>query len=79
MSDTATINGASPAMPLSDDEMSVMLCQDGISPNGLTKREYFAGLAFQALTSNSAASGTSVEFAQAAVICADALLKELAK
>lgn len=50
---------------------------------GLTKREYFAGLAMQSLLQGSATEillgRTGVTFSDHAVRCADALLAELGK
>ncbi|ROI05488.1 hypothetical protein EGI16_03625 [Chryseobacterium sp. G0240] len=47
---------------------------------GLTIREYYAGLAMQGMKSNPNLSGLSVEFiAEQAVKVADALIKELLK
>lgn len=46
---------------------------------GLTKREYFAGLAMQAILSNPDLSGHVSQKASSAVSAADALLKELDK
>ena len=43
-------NGKQSAFPL-DGEVSNQ-CGNGTSPTGLTKREYFAGLAMQGLMSN---------------------------
>lgn len=44
---------------------------------GLTKREYFAGLAMQGLLANQRLSATEQEVASASVILADELLKQL--
>ena len=46
---------------------------------GLTKREYFAGLAMQGWCGNQHREGTSVQYAIAAVAAADALIAELNK
>lgn len=47
---------------------------------GLTKREYFASLAMQALLSDSQLNGyTPQQYAEGAVEYADALIKELNK
>lgn len=50
---------------------------------GLTKREYFAGLAMQGLLANSAYNKsvevTAANLSLAAVICADSILAELEK
>lgn len=48
------------------------------SNNGLTKREYFAGLAMQGLCVNDGFP-TNEKLACAAVVIADALLEELSK
>ena len=46
---------------------------------GLTKREYYASLCMQGLISNSANKASDFEIARVAVVCADALIKELNK
>ncbi len=46
---------------------------------GLTKREYFAGLAMQGILSHSFGRGDSTELAIESIKLADALLKELEK
>jgi hypothetical protein len=46
---------------------------------GLTKREYFAGLALQGLIARPNTKGTPTEYGNTAVIHADSLLKELDK
>lgn len=73
-------NADMPAMP---QEWEAYV--EGGAPSGLTKREYFAGLAMQALVSdivNAEANGyevTSDQTAKEAVSQADALLAELEK
>lgn len=49
----------------------------GILQTGLTKREYFAGLAMQGLLSNQRLSATEEELAKASIEVADELLKQL--
>ena len=44
---------------------------------GLTKREYFAGLAMQGMLSNSRMEGSTVDLAKAAVKVSDEILKQL--
>ena len=44
---------------------------------GLTKREWFAGLAMQGMLSDPKQAGSSDEIAHYAVYAADALIKEL--
>jgi hypothetical protein len=46
---------------------------------GLTKREYFAGLALQGLLSDTNVRGTGTEIIKASVLYADALLEKLDK
>ncbi len=53
---------------------------DGVHQKGLTKREYFAGLAMQSLISKTGLSGGTKQYdimVRHATYCADALLKEL--
>lgn len=53
---------------------------DAAHQHGLTKREYFAGLAMQGLLSREAPNGfNSAQYAGWAVSYADALLEELEK
>lgn len=53
------------------DQNSVML--------GLTKREWFAGMALQGWCANKSRDGESKMYAVAAVAAADALIAELSK
>lgn len=57
--------------------------EDNGSPSvthlGLTKREYFAGLAMQGLLSNSERIGTADRYAEISIEFADELLKQLEK
>jgi hypothetical protein len=46
---------------------------------GLTKREYFAAMLMQGITSNATTRSNPQDIAQASVAAADALLAELAK
>ena len=65
-----TENGQEPAFQLSVSDL--------IFYNGLTKREYFAGLAMQGILADGQTD--EIKFiAQAAVKVADALLEELSK
>lgn len=53
---------------------------DGIKPEyGLTKREYFAGLAMQGILAGAFGQGTTGQCVELSVEYADALLEELAK
>jgi hypothetical protein len=52
---------------------------EGAHQKGLTKREYFAGLAMQGMLSNPETYGDREIMMQVAVENADALLKELHK
>lgn len=82
-------NSDMPAMPsaikVQDSDGSMRYLGDGFCQSaGLTKREYFAGLAMQAYLSGVLADGKSFspsdeEVAQESVAYADALLKELEK
>lgn len=63
-------NGNYPAFPIEN------------ACHGLSKREYFAGLAMQSYIISLSASGNDTRYenvAMAAVNCADALLAELSK
>ena len=53
-------------------------CEE-VSHFGLTKREYFAGLAMQGLLSNSERIGTADRYAEISIEFADELLKQLEK
>ena len=82
-------NGDLPAMPLSGDAYSnfaVAVCDTNVSYDpecqGLTKREYFAAMAMQGVTSlpKFDSDPETIEMAAKwAVNCADALLSELSK
>jgi len=87
-------NSDMPAMPLTGDAYQDFAGYDGTrrtsyNPEcqGLTKREYFAGLAFNGLISDTATTFASVQegeapakrIAKMSVNLADALLKELEK
>ena len=73
-----------PAMPLSGDAYTNVASLDGTQNTsydpeclGITKREYFAGLAMQGLLADSYRQGAVSEMGKASVMAADALLKEL--
>ncbi len=69
-------NGEEPIYPVKEDGFH----NENARCIGLTKREYFAGLAMQGLITNPNYSGTSwEELAQKAVICSDKLLTQLSK
>ena len=71
-------NGKQSAFPL-DGEVSNQ-CGNGTSPTGLTKREYFAGLAMQGLLANQAFHRLdSKQVAELSIRRADELLKQLEK
>lgn len=70
-------NANNPAMPLGEGRVNLATVNQ--SACGLTKREYFAGLALQALTVDAETTDTPQNFAKGAVILADALLAELEK
>jgi hypothetical protein len=68
-------NRKKPAFPLGQAEN--FNWSDGVDL-GLTKREYFAGLAMQAMVSrDNASSGFSEDMAEQCVLIADELLKQL--
>ena len=71
-------NADLPAMPQNNSET---LCQQTGTPHymhsGLTKREYFAGLAMQSLAAESGRYGSTGDMAYDAVKLAGALLAEL--
>lgn len=82
-------NGNAPAMPVvvTKDPL-VFEQQKSINPlasalteyEGLTKREHFAGLAMQAITTGALSNNQTIEYedvARGALLIADALLKEL--
>ena len=70
-------NASMPAMPVTDEAgMPFVGTPDDICTIGLTKREYFAGLALQGLCSDPDMRDAETE-AALAVRLADALLKEL--
>lgn len=69
MKDERTNNSYDPAFPQPEPEGTVWA--DDYHPQGLTKREYFAGLAMQ----SQLISGMNA--AKGAVDCADELLKAL--
>ena len=66
-------NSDLPAMPQLRKNPWKELNVDG----GLTKREYFAGLAMQGILSADDCNNVTVEIARGAVMMADALLAEL--
>ena len=73
-------NANQPAAPLSvTDAQLALLTANGAQVDiaGLTKREYFAGLAMQALAGSAAEYTRFSEMAADAVVIADALLAEL--
>lgn len=63
-------NGDLPIHPISNNDMP---CRNV----GLTKREYFAALAMQAMLTNEKLSGAHVLYGSNSVKFADALLEEL--
>jgi hypothetical protein len=65
------INGKKLAYPLNMEGMKYHM--------GLSKREQFAAMAMQGLIAQSPTALSAAEFARQAVVCADALLAELAK
>lgn len=69
-------NADMPAMPLTLNPGE--FAADGMNLDGLTKREYFAGLAMQGLCNSEHMRDAATE-AQLAVAMADALLAELGK
>jgi hypothetical protein len=72
-------NANRPAFPLATEELSDRH-QNGIDiEHGLTKREYFAGMALQGLLSNPERVGSIKEATKAAIWFADALIAELEK
>jgi len=78
-------NSDMPAMPISeiqgsDIDMAISSPKSYGLPTGLglTKREYFAGLAMQALVSTEI-TGKASAFAEDSILMADALLAELDK
>ena len=80
-------NSEQPIYPISENEKDRLDANPNISYKGLTKREYFAGLAMQGLISNPNIIKPSQEnfnseliiFQRVAIKYADALLKELEK
>jgi len=69
-------NSDMPAMPLTTDQIDYS--QRGFGYDGLTKREYFAGLAMQGVMSADVyAEMSKDDCAKTAVANADALLAEL--
>jgi hypothetical protein len=66
-------NGNKPAHPINKDHV------DGRDYKGLTKREYFAGLAMQGILANASQDFSILErdVAHTSVCMADALLKSL--
>jgi len=73
-------NSQLPAAPLHNDELvRAFMDVEKVAPNGLTKREHFAGLAMQGILAHSFGRGDADELAIQSIKCADALLKELAK
>lgn len=63
-------NGEKQVYPLQDVRGTIL-------QTGLTKREYFAGLAMQGFLANQRLSATEQNVAKASVILADELLKQL--
>ena len=63
-------NGKQPISPVESDNDFLF---------GLTKREYFAGLAMQGLLSNPERIGTADKYAEISIEFADELLKQLEK
>jgi hypothetical protein len=74
-------NGQLPAAPLHNDELVKAFMEvEQVAPNGLTKREHFAGMAMQAVISSPQSDlRDSDVIAKIALRMAGALLKELAK
>jgi hypothetical protein len=73
-------NGSMPAHPsaISNSDGCVEDSNANGYGYGLSKREHFAVMAMQGILANSERRGPINEAAEAAVMCADALLKELA-
>lgn len=74
------INPNDPAYPINIPEGHTLV--NGIPGNGLTKREYFAGLAMQGLCAYNGSSGSNAgpgNIAVRSLEIADALLAELNK
>ena len=65
--------GNANAFPQSKDDLTID------DEHGLTKREYFAALAMQALLSDNHLSAIPSKYAEFAVLSADALIAELNK
>lgn len=77
-----TDNSKCPAFPTERVRWDGLAGEDNFTlpEGGLTKREYFAGLAMQAIRSKMPVGpGEGESIAVDAVACADALLAELAK
>ena len=77
-------NSDRPAMPISNLKIfasmtSSEVCNSLKVIGGLTKREYFAGLAIQGILKTSTMSPELDHYAERAIYVADALLKELDK
>jgi hypothetical protein len=73
-------NSDMPAMPLNEPELWADGCGNSkatVFAHGLTKREYFAGLAMQGVLASDALHLVGKEIAGIAVSQADALLAEL--
>jgi len=69
-------NSDQPAMPISSEQTySLSICIT--ESTGLTKREYFAGLAMQGLLSNPNIDCVDSILAKSSVEISDALLKQL--
>ena len=68
------MNSEEPAFPVAPD---VVGC--GLSPVGLTKREYFAAVALKGLLSTDSRLSEFCQVAANAVMAADALIAELSK
>jgi hypothetical protein len=66
-------DGESPAFPVPDGEAA------NLGYHGLSKREYFAGLAMQAIIASQTTIKAPYTITDTAVCAADALLAELAK
>jgi hypothetical protein len=65
-------NGKRPAF-----QSSIALASDEIKELGLTKREYFAGIALQGILSNHGVQTDTSDFTKVAIQLADELLKQL--
>jgi len=72
-------NGEQPVNPLAQGYYNINGEEKYINGIGLTKREYFAAMAFQSLITMERIKDNADTIAETAVKYADALLKELEK